>query len=220
MLYAPLEARWLARWIAGSTIANLAGGGLAAALVAAGYAVGAGSNALACLAIGAGAGALAGIVIGRLQAAMLPPQLTTRSWLSATVAGAVIVWMLVAITPTLLAGGGDKHVVGRIALAMNVGAAAGMLFGAFQAPLLAILGFRSRRWLLATSAGWGSAAAITYVAMRVPTSPNDALVTALLLAGMGGLASGATTAFAFRREALRAQLIGQSTGRTCATELV
>lgn len=220
MLYAPLEGRWLARWIAGSTIANLAGSGLAANLVVAGHAGGAGSSALACLALGAVAGVLAGAIVGWIQAALLPPDVSRRNWLTATVSGTVIVWMLVAIMPTLVVGNSDTRMIARIALAMNVGAGAGMMFAAFQAPLLAVLAIRTRPWLLATSAGWGTSASATYVITGAPSSSGDALIAALVLVGIGGLASGALTALAFRLETRRAQLIGQSTGRTCATELV
>jgi hypothetical protein len=220
MPYAPLDSRWLARWIAGSTIATLTGGGLAAALVVAAHAGGAGSSALACLAVGVVAGVLSGGVIGWFQAAMLPPEVSPRTWLSATIAGAVIVWTLVAVIPIFVVDGPAKPLVAYIALAMNVGAGAGMLFAAFQAPLLAVLWVRLRPWLLASSVGWGTAAAITYLVTGAPTSPEAALISGIVLAGLGGLASGAATALAFRLEARRAQLIGQSTGRTCATELV
>jgi hypothetical protein len=218
--YAPLEGRWLARWIVGTTLANVAGGGAAAMLVVEAHAAGVGHSSAASLPIGVLAGAIAGGVIGQLQAWLMPPTALRRSWLRATVAGTVLVWTLATLMPAIVVESGDHRLLAHIALAMNAGAAAGMLFAAFQTPVVEALGVRTRPWLLGTSAGWGTGTAMTYVLFGMPTSATGAIYAALALTSLGGLASAITTAVTLRLEARRAQLIGQSAGRTCAIELV
>lgn len=220
----PYDRRWIARWILGSTIASVLGGGVAVAVVAGAYdlrLVG-GSLALA-LPVGVFAGLIAGIVIGKLEATLLPAGVSRTGWVRNTTAGAVVVWMLVALTPALIVADPatpEKPMFARIALAMCVGGSAGMIFAGFQAPALAALAVRTRPWLLGNGAAWGVATPATYAVTGAPTSPADAAVAALVLLAVAGLAAGAATAITLLLEERRAQLIGQSTGRTCATELV
>lgn len=219
-----LDRRWIVRWIAGSAAADVGGGGAAVGLIVSAHRAGfLGHGALPALAVGALAGLVAGIIIGALEAALLPGTVPRTTWIRGTMAGAVIVWMLVALTPTLLVadpGGPEKPVIARIALTTCVGAAAGMLFAAFQAPALAVLAVRTRPWLLGNGAAWGTAAPLTYAFTGAPSSSVDTALSALVLLGVAGIVGGATTAVTIRLEERRAQLIGQSTGRTCATELV
>lgn len=205
-------------------IASVFGGGAAVALIAGAYQlrlVG-GSVAVAVI-VGVSAGLIAGLVIGKLEAALLPAGVSRAAWVRSTTAGAVVVWMLVALTPVLLVAdpaAPEKPMFARIALAMCVGGSAGMLLAGFQAPALATLAVRTRPWLLGNGAAWGTATPATYAVTGAPSSPADAATAALVLLAVAGLAAGAATALTLLLEERHAQLIGQSTGRTCATELV
>jgi hypothetical protein len=220
----PLDRRWLARWIAGSTLAYTAGGGAAVALVAAGHHFGMiGSHVVPGLLIGAMAGAISGITIGVLEAALLPRTVPRAAWIRGTLAGALLVWTLVALVPALLVDdphGSARPLVARVALAMCVGASAGMLLTAFQAPALEVLSVRVRPWLLGNGAAWGTATPVTYVITGFPATATGTAISGLLLVSVAGVVGGAATALTLVLEERRAQLMGQSTGRTCATELL
>ncbi|MBZ0232327.1 MAG: hypothetical protein K8M05_08230 [Deltaproteobacteria bacterium] len=224
MLPSPYDRRWLLRWILGSTLAYVLGGGAAVAVVAGAYQLGlVGGSPLLALLVGGLAGLVAGLVIGALEAVLLPATVSRSAWIRGTTAGAVIVWILVAVTPALLVtdpAAPAQPMFARVALAMCVGGSAGMLLAAFQAPVLAVLAVRTRPWLLGNGAAWGTATPVTYAVTGAPSSPAAAVLSALVLLATAGLAGGATTAFTLLLEERRAQLIGQSTGRTCATELV
>jgi hypothetical protein len=219
-----LDRRWLARWIAGSTLAYTAGGGAAVALVAGGRHFGLiGPHVFPGLVIGAMAGAVSGATIGVLEAALLPRTVPRTAWIRGTVAGALVVWTLVALVPALLVEdphGAARPLLARVALAMCVGASAGMLLAAFQAPALEVLSVRIRPWLLGNGAAWGTATPVTYAITGFPTTATDTALSGLLLLAVAGVAGGVATALTLLLEERRAQLIGQSTGRTCATELL
>ncbi len=224
MVVSAYDRRWLARWILGSAIACVLGGAVAVAVVAGAYELGlVGGSLVLALPIGVSAGLAAGLVHGKLEATLLPAGVSRADWVRSTMAGAVVVWMLVALTPVLLVAdpaAPERPLFTHVALAMCVGGSAGMLFAGFQAPALAVLAVRARPWLLGNGAAWGTAAPATYVVTGAPRSPASAALSALLLLTIAGLAGGAATAITLVLEERRAQLIGQSTGRTCATELV
>ena len=224
MQHPQLDRRWLARWIAGSTLAYTAGGGAAVALVAGAHHVGlVGSHAFPGLVIGAAAGVVSGVTIGVLEAALLPHTVPRAAWIRGTLAGAIIVWSLVALVPAMLVDdpqGAAKPLLARVALAICVGASAGMLLAAFQAPALEVLSVRVRPWLLGNGAAWGAATPITYSITGIPATTTGTALSGLLLVAVAGVVGGATTALTLVLEERRAQLIGQSTGRTCATELL
>lgn len=205
-------------------LAYVAGGGAAVGIVAGAHHLGlVGPRVFPGLAIGALAGIVAGVVIGLLEGALLPRAVPRATWIRGTMAGAVIVWVLVALTPALLVDdphGAAKPLIARVALAMCVGSSAGMLLAAFQAPALAVLSVRIRPWLLGNGAAWGTATPVTYAITGMPASTEGTALSAMLLLAVAGLVGGAATALTLLLEERRAQLIGQSTGRTCATELV
>lgn len=218
------DRRWIARWIAGSVLAHLLGGLAAVGIMVGAHVSGlAGANVFAAIVVGAVAGLAGGFLTGVAGSALLPAGVSRATWVRGTMAGAVILWMLVAITPALLIAepsAPEKPLLARFALAMCIGSSAGMLLSAFQVPALAMLAVRVRPWLIGNGAAWGAATPVTYAVTGVPSSSSATALAALLLLAVAGVTAGATTTITLLLEERRAQLIGQSTGRTCATELV
>jgi len=219
-MLAAMNGRHLSRdWIAANAIGEVLGLGLAA-LIAIGVAQ---SQALppaaeilvvtaAFLAIGAYEGAIVGVAQWLVLRRRLP-SLRAKSWIAATVMGAVVAWMLGRIPSALADWESVSGGVGQpapsllmiVGLSAAAGAALGVILGAAQWFVLREHVRRARMWIAANALAWAAAMPLIFIAAGIPgPHASVASIGALLLVtvGLAGAVVGAVEA-AFLRLLLR-----------------
>ena len=206
----PDERRLWLSWVIANALGELVGLG---AVGAAGWAVfalggapaGLAGHVRAALALIA-AGACEGVAVGFAQGAVLRrrvPAIALGLWTAATVAGALVAWVLGMIPSTLAsahagaAASGTPPSIGpavRLALAAALGFVLGPILALPQWRVLRGHTARAGRWVLANAVAWAAGmpvifAGIGWTARHAATAPRPELVAVLLLvlAGAGAV---------------------------------
>ena len=187
-------------WIAANALGELLGLGIAALIgiaVAQSHAVPPGAEILIVTAAFLAIGAYEGAIVGAAQWLVLRrwlPSLRAKSWIAATVAGAVVAWMLGRI-PSALAdwksasGGTGEPALGLpaiVALSAAAGAVLGVILGGAQWFVLREHVRRARLWIGANALAWAAAMPLIFIAAGMPgPHASTASIGALLLATVG-----------------------------------
>jgi len=200
MLQVMAERHLFRDWIAANALGEVLGLGVAALIaiaVAHAHTLPPGEEILlvsaAFLAIGAYEGAIVGgaqwLVLRRLL-----PSLRAREWVGATMAGAVVAWMLGRI-PSALAdwesvGGGVGQPAPSVAtivlLSAAAGAALGLILGVAQWFVLREHVRRAGLWIAANALAWAAGMPLLFIAAGIPGPHASVLsITALLVATVG-----------------------------------
>jgi hypothetical protein len=141
-------------------------------------------------------GAFEGLVVGWAQWSVLRralPGVRARSWIGATIVGAVVAWCLGMLPSTVMsltpqpaaAQAGPSPFEGPLVypLAMGMGAFLGVVLGLPQWVVLRRWVPRGWRWIAANSAAWALGMPIIFlVAGGMPSSPPIAAIVAIALA--------------------------------------
>jgi hypothetical protein len=186
-------------------VGEVIGFGLAAAIGAAvgGHLASASGMSAVLLAIGlvVAVGLVEGSAVGAAQWLVLRSHLERlgpSSWVSATVAGAILAWgagMAMGSVGSQLVGKGE---VGGSALMwiagpLVIGAVAGTLLASVQWWLLRRVGYRASWWIPAHAIGWGGGMLIAFAG--ISAVPDDAAPVTWVIAGGGiGLTMGLVAA--------------------------
>lgn len=204
----PLDRRFVARWAGAYAIGETLGLGLVATLFTLLQPwLGAPFVAVAIAAL---AGVVEGTIVGGVLGAPLTaarPQVRLRTWVLATITGAVIAWVLASIPMSASARDTGVEPVDTptwfVLVPIALGAAAGPMLAFFQLRALRVADVRARTWILANSAGWAVAMPLMFLAWDLPV---------LLL--VGGAAVGVITgaALAYEDRHVRRGTKGRSPG--------
>lgn len=183
-------------WIAANALGEVLGLGLAALIaiaVAQSQAVPPAAEILAVtaafLAIGAYEGAIVGVAQWLVLRRLLP-SLRAKSWIAATVTGAVVAWMLGRIPSALADWESVSGGVGQpapslpviVGLSAAAGAALGVILGAAQWFVLREHVRRAPVWIAANALAWATGMPLIFIAAGIP-GPRASVVSiaALLL---------------------------------------
>jgi len=145
-------------------------------------------------------GAIEGSIVGTLQWAVLRqpfPSITRRSWVLATVIGAVVAWFFGSLPSTLMDMGAQQtgtemqepSTIVMLSLAAGMGAVLGVVLAYPQWRVLRKAADEAWVWLPANSAAWALGMVVIFAAMdiafQMPTLAGSiaAIAIALLLAG-------------------------------------
>jgi uncharacterized membrane protein YhaH (DUF805 family) len=187
------------RWVGANALAEMIGLGVAGIVgvqVFAGEPASLG-QALVGVAPAVLAGAFEGLVVGWAQWSVLRrrlPDLRARSWIGATVLGALVAWCLGMLPSTLMsltpqpaaaAPSGPSVFEGPLVypLAMGMGAVLGLILGLPQWGVLRRWTPRGWRWIAANSAAWALGMPIIFlVAGGLPPGLPVAVIIVLVLA--------------------------------------
>lgn len=179
-------------WIAANALGELLGLGLAGAIgigvaqaVAIPPAAEIAIKVAAFLVIGVYEGAIVGgaqwIVLRRVL-----PRLDAPSWVGATIAGAVIAWMLGSIPSALAGRAGGPAVEPPLALVLllsaAMGAVLGVILGAAQWVVLRRHARRAGRWIAANAAAWAVGMPVIFLATGIVGPQTPAIAIAALAA--------------------------------------
>lgn len=198
-------------WIAANALGEVLGLGLAALIaiaVAQAHTLPPAEEILvvtaAFLAIGAYEGAIVGVAQWLVLRRLLP-SLRAKSWIAATVTGAVVAWMLGRIPSALADWQSVSGDVGQPAPSLSMiaglsaaaGAALGVILGAAQWFVLREHVRRARIWIGANALAWAAGMPLIFLAAGIP-GPDASVVSigALLLVtvGLAGAVVGAIEA--------------------------
>jgi hypothetical protein len=188
---------WL-RWVGANSLAEMIGLGVAGLVgisAVAGQPV-TGWQALLSAVPAVVAGAFEGLVVGWAQWSVLRralPDLRARSWIGATVLGALVTWCLGMLPSTIMsltpqpatAPAGRSPFEGPLVypLAMGMGAVLGVVLGLPQWAVLRRWAPRGWRWIAANSAAWALGMPIIFlVAGGLPSGLPVAAIAVIVLA--------------------------------------
>lgn len=187
-------------WIAANALGELLGLGVAVVIaigVAQAHPLPPGEEILIVTAAFLVIGAYEGAIVGAAQWLVLRrwlPALRAKDWIAATVAGAVIAWMLGRI-PSALAdwndgsGGAGQAEPGTamiLLLSAAAGAALGLILGAAQWVVLRDHVRRAGLWIGANALAWAAGMPLIFLAAGIPTAHTSALaIGALVLVTVG-----------------------------------
>ena len=204
------ELRWIAAWVVAFAAAEVLGLGLAGGVLVEG--LHAGLDGVLGVFLGATAGALEGGVVGAVLAQVLrtlDPALRRDWFVLGSIGGAVLIGCMAMAVPLLAAHPAGhaappaRPAIVQLMFSICLGASAGMIFSAFQAPALERLGVRPRAWLVGNGAGWAAAMVLAFAGdVRHFTSAAAFGRGAPVVAGMGALV-GLATALTLRHETRR-----------------
>jgi hypothetical protein len=188
---------WL-RWVGANSLAEMIGLGVAGLV---GISAVAGQpvtvwQALLSAVPAVVAGAFEGLVVGWAQWSVLRralPGLRARSWIGATVLGALVAWCLGMLPSTIMsltpqpatAPAGPSPFEGPLVypLAMGMGAVLGVVLGLPQWAVLRRWAPRGWRWIAANSAAWALGMPIIFlVAGDLPSGLPVAAIVVIVLA--------------------------------------
>lgn len=154
-------------------------------------------------------GGLEGLVVGTAQARVLRtalPSLDTRSWVVATVAGAIVAWSLGMAPSTIMsfapespaAAGEVPSALLRYGAAAGLGLVAGAVLAVFQVRVLRAHVRSSFAWLPANALAWGIAMPLVFALAHTAGTVRSpvaivvlAIVTLALVGGLVGAVHGA-----------------------------
>jgi hypothetical protein len=193
------DRRLWGRWVGANTLAETIGLGATAAVAVgvagAGDAGDAARLAVAVVAVVL-AGAFEGAIVGYAQWRVLRrplPGLPARSWIVATVVGALVAWTLGMLPSTLMGMRGDAAAepaiseATRLLLAAGMGAVAGPVLGVPQWLVLRRFVPRAGWWVAANAVAWGAGMPVIFLASgSLPAAPSTALIAGAVLAGCAG----------------------------------
>jgi hypothetical protein len=188
----PERALWV-RWVGANTLGETIGLGFTA-LVAVAVA-GAGDTGRVSLVVAAAAalvaaGAVEGVAVGYAQWRVLRDPLAAlraRSWVLATVIGAVVAWTLGMVPSTLAAGTGEGGVppfsdAVQYLLAALMGLVLGPVLGVPQWRVLRRFVPRAGQWVLANAVAWAAGMPVIFLAAgSVPAGAPLWLLAAAVL---------------------------------------
>nr|AHM02039.1 hypothetical protein Tery_2651 [uncultured miscellaneous Crenarchaeota group] len=182
------------RWIIANAVGELLGLGpvaFVAILLVRVFSEGGGPEALFGLGLFTLLGAYEGAVVGLAQWLVLRrrlPEVSRRSWIWATVAGAATAWLLGMLPSTIMSfiggGGGampEPEGAGVYVMAAGMGLLLGAILAAPQWRVLRRQVHGAGWWIPANSAAWAAAMPLTFLAAGLPL-PQDGLLSLLLLA--------------------------------------
>ena len=187
-------------WIAANALGELLGLGVAvviAVAVAQTHALPPGEEILIGTAAFLVIGAYEGAIVGTAQWLVLRralPSLRARNWIGATVAGAVVAWMLGRIPSALadwksVSGGvGQTEPSASVILLLSAaaGAALGLILGAAQWVVLRGHVRRAGLWIGANALAWAAGMPLIFVAAGIPAPHTSTLaIGALVLVTVG-----------------------------------
>jgi len=188
---------WL-RWVGANALAEMIGLGVAGLVGVQVFATTPATLGQALLSVAPAilAGAFEGLVVGWAQWSVLRrplPGVRARSWIGATVLGALVAWCLGMLPSTLMsltpqpaaAQAGPSPFEGPLVypLAMGMGAVLGLVLGLPQWRVLRRWTPRGWRWIAANSAAWALGMPVIFlVAGGVPPSLPVAAIVAIVLA--------------------------------------
>jgi hypothetical protein len=200
MIMGPMGRRFWRDWIAANALGELLGLGVAVVIavgVAQAHTLPPAEEILivtaAFLVIGAYEGAIAGtaqwLVLRRLL-----PALRAQNWIGATVAGAVIAWMLGRLPTALADWKSVSGGVGQTApsaseiflLSAAAGAALGLILGAAQWVVLRGHVRRAGLWIGGNALAWAAGMPLIFLAAGIPAPHTSVLeIGALVLVTVG-----------------------------------
>ena len=198
----PAKPRSLYRaWILANALAELAGLGLtlAAGFLATRWIGEPSTPAGWAVLLGAmtASGAVEGTIVGLAQWSVLRHRLEVarRAWVGATIAGALLAWMLGSLPSTLMQAGADagqsamaEPSLGLVLLfASGIGLVAGAVLASAQALVLRRAAYRAWLWLPANSLAWAVGMPVIFLAIEVASRAGTLPLSVLLLAA--GLAA-------------------------------
>jgi hypothetical protein len=132
-------------------------------------------------------GAYEGAIIGTAQWLVLHrvlPVLRAKSWITATMIGAIIAWLLGRIPSALADAGGESREPALpmiLLLSAAAGAVLGMILGAAQWVVLRNHVRRSGRWIVANALAWAAGMPLIFLAAGLPGPHTSTLSIAALL---------------------------------------
>ena len=183
------------RWIVANAVGELVGLGLTGVVAAVAVATYEPDRATLAAGLVVASGALEGLVVGGAQWQVLRTWIAVpaRSWVIATMLGAVAAWA-VAVTPMQLLGaqdgGSEPSLPLQLALAAGMGLVAGPVLAGPQAVVLRRHVRRAWVWVIANSVAWAVALPVTFVGPAVlPAGTSPAAYGAAF--AVGALAAGA-----------------------------
>jgi hypothetical protein len=187
-------------WIAANALGEVLGLGVAALIavaVAQAHTLPPGEELLLVSAAFLAIGAYEGTIVGAAQWLVLRrllPSLRAKDWVGATMAGAVVAWMLGRI-PSALAdwesvSGGVGQPAPRVAtivlLSAAAGAALGLILGVAQWFVLREHVRHAGMWIAANALAWAAGMPLLFIAAGIPGPHASVLsIAALLLATVG-----------------------------------
>ena len=202
------RSRWSlwSRWVLANSLAELVGLGATFALgvgIFSGVADSPGVlPAIVSAALMTGSGAIEGLVVGYAQWRAMHaafPALPRRSWILATIYGALVAWFLGSIPMTIasLAASGQEQAAQEppaammLLMAAGMGAVAGLVLSLLQWRVLRQFAGRAWLWLPANAAAWAVGMPIVFAAVdlaqRSGSLPGGVAVMALSLAITGAV---------------------------------
>lgn len=163
----------------------------------------------AFLAIGAYEGAIVGVAQWLVLRRLLP-SLRAKSWIAATVTGAVVAWMLGRIPSALADWESVSGGVGQpapslsmiVGLSAAAGAALGLILGVAQWFVLREHVRHANLWIAANALAWAAGIPIIFLAAGIPGPHASALSIATLqlaTVGVAGAVVGAIEGVFLRR---------------------
>ena len=213
---------WL-RWVGANSLAELLGLGTTLAvdyLIIARLAGQSTLGLIVSILLVTATGAIEGSIVGILQWSVLRrpfPAINRRSWVLATVIGAMIAWFFGSLPSTLMDMGAQQtgaemqepSTVVMLLLAAGMGAVLGVVLAYPQWRILRKVADQAWLWIPANSAAWALGMAVIFAAMDIafgmPTLTGSiaAIAIALLLAGalVGAVHGLALVALAARLQA-------------------
>jgi hypothetical protein len=200
MMDAGWQTRGLwARWVVANTVGETLGLGVTAAVAIGLAATGDGERvswiaaaALAMLLAGAFEGGVVGYAQWRVLRRPLP-MVRARSWVGATVLGALVAWSLGMLPSTVVSMGGQaggEPPIGtglQLVLAAVMGFFLGPVLGVPQWVVLRRFVRRAGWWVLANSIAWAAGMPLIFlVAGSLPPEPSPAVAVAAVVAACAG----------------------------------
>lgn len=202
----PARRLW-ARWVVANTVGQIGGLGATFAIGYGVFGALAGAEGLTVAVVTAGlmviTGAIEGAVVGATQwwaMAFAFPGLARRTWMEATIIGAVIAWGLGTL-PMVIGSAGSVSASGLVqpvddgpstwlvvALTALMGALAGLLLAVMQWRVLRRHARRAWRWLPANALAWAAGMPIVFEAVGRATMADSLAVGIATMAGALALA--------------------------------
>lgn len=142
-------------------------------------------------------GAYEGAIVGAAQWLVLRrllPSLRAKHWIGATVAGALVTWMLGRIPSALADWKSASGGVGRpapsltmiVLLSAAAGAVLGLILGVAQSFVLRAHVRRAGWWIVANALAWAAGMPLIFIAAGLPSPHTSMLsIAALLLVAVG-----------------------------------
>ncbi len=198
--------RWWRQWVIANSAAELVGLGIvgASAYLVIGAAGEPESRAgmLGYAVLAVGLGGVEGAIVGYAQAIVLRRRLPAlRSWVAATVAGAMIAWFLGMLPSTLMGLQSptssepppEMSDALQLALAVPLGMVAGIVLAFPQWRVLRRYVPRAGWWLPANALGWAVAMPLVFVAAGVRPGGSPLVIGVIVVASLAaaGAAAGA-----------------------------